>query len=36
MMYRTTSYAKDAWDTFWYEKNLQGDIIYEHFNNGGK
>ena len=27
MMYRTTSYTKDVWDTFWYEKNLQGDIV---------
>ena len=21
------SYAEDVWDTFWYEKNLQGDIV---------
>ena len=27
MMYRTPSYAANTWDVFWYEKNLQGDII---------
>ena len=27
MMYRTTSYAEGSWDTFWYEKNLFGDIV---------
>ena len=27
MMYRTTSYAANTFDVFWYEKNLQGDII---------
>ena len=27
MMYRTTSYADNTFDVFWYEKNLQGDII---------
>ena len=36
MMYRTTSYAKDVWDTFWYEKNLQGDIIAVYNSTGTK
>ena len=36
MMYRTTSYATNAWDVFWYEKNLQGDIIAIYNNNGTK
>lgn len=27
MMYRTTSYAEGALDVFWFEKNLQGDIV---------
>jgi len=27
MKYRGASYAEDAWDTFWFEKNLQGDIV---------
>ena len=27
MMYRTPSYAANTFDVFWYEKNLQGDII---------
>ena len=27
MMYRTESYAEGTWDTFWFEKNLQGDIV---------
>ena len=27
MMYRTTSYELDDWDTFFFEKNLQGDIV---------
>ena len=36
MMYRTTSYAKDVWDTFWYEKNLQGDIVAVYNASGTK
>lgn len=27
MMYRTTSYEIDEWNVFWFEKNLQGDIV---------
>ena len=36
MMYRTTSYAEGAWDVFWYEKNLQGDIISIYNASGTK
>ena len=25
--YRASTYATDAWDVYWYEKNLQGDIV---------
>ena len=34
MMYRTTSYAEDQWDVFWYEKNLQGDIVAVYNSSG--
>ena len=34
MMYRTTSYAEDQWDVFWYEKNLQGDIVAIYNESG--
>ena len=27
MQYRTTSYAEGVFDTYWFEKNLQGDIV---------
>ena len=36
MMYRTTSYAENIWDVFWYEKNLQGDIIAVYNSAGTK
>jgi RHS repeat-associated protein len=36
MMYRTPSYAANTWDTFWYEKNLQGDIIAIYNASGTK
>ena len=36
MMYRTTSYAEDVWDVFWYEKNLQGDIVAVYNSSGTK
>ena len=36
MMYRTTSYAEDVFDLFWFEKNLQGDIVAVYDNNGAK
>ena len=36
MMYRTTSYAVDQWDVFWFEKNLQGDIVAVYNSTGTK
>ena len=36
MMYRTTSYAKDQWDVFWFEKNLQGDVVAVYNSSGTK
>ena len=36
MMYRTTSYAVNTFDVFWYEKNLQGDIIAIYNESGTK
>lgn len=36
MMYRTTSYAENVWDVFWYEKNLQGDIVAVYNASGTK
>ena len=36
MMYRTTSYTVDQWDIFWFEKNLQGDIVAIYNESGTK
>ena len=36
MMYRTDSYASDSWDTFWFEKNLQGNIVAVYNESGTK
>ena len=36
MMYRTTSYAEDEFDVFWFEKNLQGDIVAVYNESGTK
>ena len=36
MMYRTPSYAANTFDVFWYEKNLQGDIIAIYNASGTK
>ena len=36
MRYRTNLYASGVWDIFWYEKNLQGDIIGVYSNDGKK
>jgi len=27
MQHRYDYYAEDVWDTYWFEKNLQGDIV---------
>ena len=34
--YRASSYATDVWDVYWYEKNLQGDIVAIYNTNGTK
>ena len=36
MMYRTTAYAEEQWDVFWFEKNLQGDIVAVYNSEGTK
>jgi len=36
MMYRTTSYAINSFDVFWFEKNLQGDIVAVYNSAGTK
>ena len=36
MQYRTTSYAAYTFDTFYFEKNLQGDIVAVYNANGVK
>ena len=36
MQYRTTSYAANTFDTFYFEKNLQGDIIAVYNASGVK
>ena len=36
MMYRTTSYAAHIFDVFWFEKNLQGDIVAVYDESGTK
>ena len=36
MQYRNTSYADGAFDVYWYEKNLQGDIVAIYDNAGNR
>lgn len=36
MQYRNTTYAKDRFDTFYYEKNLQGDVVAVYNSSGTK
>ena len=36
MQYHASSYAEDDWDIFWYEKNLQGDIVAVYSEAGTK
>ena len=36
MRYHGASYAEDAWDVYWYEKNLQGDIVAVYNDAGTK
>ena len=36
MQYRNTSYAEGVFDTYWFEKNLQGDIVAVYDEEGTK
>ena len=36
MQYRGASYANDTWDIFWFERNLQGDIVAVYNHSGTK
>ena len=36
MQYRNESYAEGVFDTFWFEKNLQGDVVAIYNNAGVK
>ena len=36
MQYRNTSYGEGQFDTYWYEKNLQGDIVAVYNQAGTK
>jgi len=36
MQYRNTSYAAGQFDTFWFEKNLQGDVVAVYNHSGIK
>ena len=33
---RTSTYAADTWDVYWYEKNLRGDIVAVYSSTGAK
>ena len=32
--YRESTYAADVWDTFWFDKNLFGDIVAVYDEDG--
>ena len=36
MQYRLTTYAEDVWDVYWFERNLQGDIVAVYNTAGTK
>ena len=36
MQYHGASYDADVWDTYWFEKNLQGDIVAVYNTSGTK
>ena len=36
MQYRNTSYAEGVFDVYWFERNLQGDIVAVYDHNGTK
>ena len=36
MRYRNDTYAKDVWDIYWFDKNLQGDVVGVYNSTGTK
>ena len=34
MQYRDSSFAEDVFETYWFEKNLQGDVVAVYDENG--
>ena len=36
MQYHASTYVEDVWDIYWYEKNLQGDIVAVYAQDGTK
>ena len=36
MQYRKTAYAANEFETYWFEKNLQGDIVAVYSEDGTK
>ena len=36
MKWRYSDYAEDEYDTYWFEKNLQGDVVAVYNNSGVK
>ena len=36
MQYHASTYAQNVWDTYWFEKNLQGDIVAVYNTSGTK
>ena len=36
MQYHASTYAEDVWDIYWYDKNLQGDIVAVYAQDGTK
>ena len=36
MQYRGANYSANTWDTYWYEKNLFGDIVAVYNHSGTK
>ena len=36
MQYRRSTYAEDAWDVYWYEKNLLGDVVAIYNSEGAR
>ena len=36
MQYRNSTYAENTWDNFWFEKNIQGDVVAVYSDAGTK